>query len=125
MAASVWDFSGGTAPLSLFWGAAQELDPAAPGEGHRAGTRAGELADLASRAGLRRVRSDVLHVRLRFDSFGEWWAPYLDGVGPVGSYVASLDDDRRRAVEQRCRELLPAAPFEEVSSAWVVLAEAP
>ena len=125
VAASVWDFSGGTAPLSLFWRAARELDPAAPGEADRAGTREGVLVDLANAAGLRQVRSDVLTVRLRFTSFAEWWAPYLDGVGPVGSYVASLDEDHRRGVAERCRELLPEPPFEQASSAWVVLAEAP
>jgi hypothetical protein len=64
-------------------------------------------------------------VRVPFTSYDEWWAPYLDGVGPVGSYVASLDADHRRRVEQRCRELLPEPPFEHAATAWVVLAEAP
>lgn len=125
VSASVWDFAGGTAPLSVFWQAAQELDPAAPGEADRAGTREGELVDLAVAAGLRRVRSASLTVRLPFTSYDEWWAPYLDGVGPVGAYVASLDADHRQRVEQRCRELLPEPPFEHAASAWVVLAEAP
>ena len=53
VAASVWDFGSGTAPLSLFWRAAGELDPAAPGEADRAGTHEGELAALAESAGLR------------------------------------------------------------------------
>ena len=90
-----------------------------------AGTREGQLADLADQAGLRQVRTSVLTVRVAFASFGEWWAPYLDGVGPSGEYVASLDEDHRRGVEQRCRELLPEPPFDQVSSAWVVVAEAP
>jgi SAM-dependent methyltransferase len=125
VAASVWDFGGGTAPLSQFWRAAREFDPAAPGEAGRAGTRAGQLAELADQAGLRQVRSEVLTVRVGFASFAEWWAPYLDGVGPVGAYVASLDKDVLRAVEERCRQLLPDPPFEQTASAWVVLAEAP
>jgi len=125
VAASVWDFAGGTAPLSVFWRAAQELDPAAPGEADRAGTREGALVELAGAAGLREVRATSLTVRVPFTSYDEWWAPYLDGVGPVGSYVASLDADHRRRLEQRCRELLPEPPFEHAASAWVVLAEAP
>jgi SAM-dependent methyltransferase len=125
VAANVWDFGGGVAPLSLFWKAARDVDPAAPGEADLAGTREGQLADLADQAGLRQVRSGVLTVHVAFASFGEWWAPYLDGVGPSGAYVASLDEDHRRGVEQRCRELLPEPPFDQVSSAWVVVAEAP
>jgi len=125
VAASVWDFVGGTAPLSVFWRAAQELDPAAPGEADRAGTHEGALVELAGAAGLAGVRSTSLTVRVPFTSYDEWWAPYLDGVGPVGSYVASLDADHRRRVEQRCRELLPEPPFEHAATAWVVLAEAP
>ena len=125
VAASVWDFVGGTAPLSVFWRAAQELDPAAPGEADRAGTHEGALVELAGAAGLAGVRSTSLTVHVPFTSYEEWWAPYLDGVGPVGSYVASLDADHRRRVEQRCRELLPEPPFEHAATAWVVLAEAP
>ena len=125
VAASVWDFVGGTAPLSVFWRAAQELDPAAPGEADRAGTHAGALVELAGAAGLAGVRSTSLTVHVPFTSYEEWWAPYLDGVGPVGSFVASLDADHRRRVEQRCRELLPEPPFEHAATAWVVLAEAP
>jgi SAM-dependent methyltransferase len=124
VSASVWDFAGGTAPLSVFWQAAQEIDPAAPGEADRAGTREGALVEIADAAGLRDVRSTSLTVRLPFTSYDEWWAPYLDGVGPVGSYVASLDPEHRRRVEQRCRELLPEPPFEHAAIAWVVVAEA-
>jgi SAM-dependent methyltransferase len=125
VAASVWDFAGGAAPLSIFWRAAQELDPSAPGEADRAGAREGDLVGIAEAAGLRNVRPGSLTVRVGFESYDEWWAPYLDGVGPVGSYVASLDPDHRRRVEERCRQLLPQPPFEQAAAAWVVLAEAP
>ncbi|HEX4473128.1 MAG TPA: methyltransferase domain-containing protein [Nocardioides sp.] len=124
LAASVWDFGSGTAPLSLFWRAAGELDPSAPGEADRAGTHEGDLAALAESAGLHDVRSTSLTVRLSFASFDDWWAPYLDGVGPVGSYVASLTPDLRGRIEERCRDLLPDAPFEHSATAWVVLATA-
>ena len=124
VAASVWDFGSGTAPLSLFWRAAGELDPTAPGEADRAGTHEGQLADLAEAAGLGDVRSTSLTVRLAFATFDEWWAPYLDGVGPVGSYVASLAPELRGAIGERCRELLPDPPFEHAATAWVVLATA-
>jgi hypothetical protein len=42
------------------------------------------------------------------------------GVGPAGEYAASLDVDRRDALRDRCRAILPPAPFVVVASAWAV-----
>ena len=125
VAASVWDFGSGTSPLSVFWQAAQEVDPTSPGEGDRPGTVEGQLVDLANAAGLVDARGTTLTVRLPFATFDDWWAPYLDGVGPAGGYLASLDPERRRQVEARCRDLLPDPPFEHVATALVVLAASP
>ena len=61
-------------------------------------------------------------MRQRFESFDEWWAPYLFGVGPLGAYVGSLEDDHLAAVKERCRGLLPEAPFEQPAVAWSVRA---
>jgi SAM-dependent methyltransferase len=124
VAASVWDHHGGRGPLSPFWTAVRELDPSSRGEDTGAGSREGHLAELAGSAGLTGIEATSLTVRLGFGSFDVWWAPYLDGVGPAGSYVASLDDERRRALEQRCRAQLPDPPFEQEAKAWVVLAHA-
>jgi SAM-dependent methyltransferase len=124
VSASVWDNAGTSGPLSLFWQAVQRVDPAAPGEAQLAGSREGHLAELAAEAGLTNIRSTALTVRIPFASFDEWWAPYLLGVGPSGAYVASLDDERRTAVADACRALLPEPPFEHSATAWVVLAEA-
>jgi len=124
VSASVWDNAGGTGPLSVFWQAVHEVDPAASGEAQLAGSREGHLAELAEEAGLAHVRSTSLTVRITFASFDEWWAPYLLGVGPSGAYVASLDEDGRREVEDHCRALLSQGAFEHAASAWVVIAEA-
>lgn len=35
VAATVWDFAGGTAPVSMLWRAAREVDPAAPDKDER------------------------------------------------------------------------------------------
>jgi SAM-dependent methyltransferase len=118
VAATVWDYGGGTGPLSEFWAAVQDLDPAAPGEGERAGTREGHLAELFRAAGLRDVEDGVLTVTVPYESFEQWWHPYTLGVGPAGDYVAGLDDDHRDALRNRCRERLPRIPFEMRASAW-------
>ncbi len=122
--ASVWDHTTGTGPLSPFWAAARDLDPSAPGEADLAGSREGHLAELAESAGLGDVASTSLTVRVAFATFDDWWAPYLLGVGTTGDYMETLDEQRRQAIEQRCREVLPAAPFEQEARAWVVLARA-
>jgi SAM-dependent methyltransferase len=119
VAACVWDYGGGTGPLSTFWTAAGQLDPDSPGEGDRAGTREGHLAELFRRAGLADVESGVLTVTVPYEDFEQWWRPYTLGVGPAGDYVAGLDADRTKALRERCRELLPAAPFEVRASAWL------
>ena len=124
VAASVWDHTTGTGPLSPFWNAARDVDPAAPGEAELAGSREGHLAELAEAAGLGGVTSTSLTVRVAFASFEDWWAPYLLGVGTTGDYMARLDEEHQRAIERRCRETLPPAPFEQDARAWVVLAAA-
>jgi SAM-dependent methyltransferase len=124
VAASVWDLVD-AGPLQDFWRAAQAVDPTAEDEGDMPGSREGHLAELAEAAGLRGIRSESLTVRVHFPSFEDWWAPYLLGVGPAGSYVASLSPEHRDRVRESCRKRFPDGPFEHGGTAWVVLAEAP
>ena len=69
-------------------------------------------------AGLDGTRASTLTVRVRHASFEEWWEPLTLGVGPAGSYVASLPDGRRAALREQCRRLLPAGPVEISATAW-------
>jgi SAM-dependent methyltransferase len=124
VAATVWDYGGGTGPLSLFWAAVTDLDPGAAGEGERAGTREGHLAELFRAAGLSDVEAGVLTVAVPYETFDQWWHPYTLGVGPAGDYVAGLDDAHRAALQERCRERLPEPPFEVRASAWLALGRA-
>ncbi|HST67083.1 MAG TPA: methyltransferase domain-containing protein [Mycobacteriales bacterium] len=118
VAACVWDYGGGTGPLSEFWAAVRDLDPGSPGEGERAGTREGHLAELFRAAGLAEVESGVLTVTVPYESFEQWWHPYTLGVGPAGDHVAALSDEERAALREQCRRRLPEAPFEIRASAW-------
>jgi SAM-dependent methyltransferase len=118
VAACVWDHAGDGGPLSQFWQAARELDPEVDDESRLAGTREGQLAALFEAAGLRDIEATVLSVRVEHPSFEEWWEPFTGGVGPAGSYVASLDEERRAELRERCRALLPAAPFALTAHAW-------
>ena len=118
VAACVWDHAGGRGPLSVFWDAARQLDPAAADESRLAGARRDHLGELFEAAGISDVEQSEIVASLRHPSFEEWWEPYNGGVGPAGAYVAGLDAERRAQLRDRCRELLPDPPFTLESIAW-------
>jgi SAM-dependent methyltransferase len=123
--ATVWDYEQGGAPLTCFWDAARDVDPNAPGEDMRHGTRSGQLRDLCERAGLVVDVDTKLTATVEHETFDEWWEPFTFGVGPAGVYVANLSDEDREKLRDRSRELLPAPPFTVTASAWTVVATVP
>ncbi len=118
VAACVWDHAGGRGPLTAYWRAVRELDPAADDESDLAGVREGHLAELFAQAGLGVAQVTTLTVRVRQAGFESWWEPLTLGVGPAGAYLASLPADRQAALRERCRRLLPEGPFEISAIAW-------
>jgi SAM-dependent methyltransferase len=118
VAACVWDHGGGQGPLSLFWQAARELDAEVHDESGLAGAREGHLAELFEAAGLHEIEETTISASLEHPSFEEWWEPFTRGVGPAGSYVASLDAERQARLREKCRSLLPVAPFLLTARAW-------
>lgn len=118
VAGCVWDHGGGQGPLSVFWRAARELDPEVDDESQLAGAREGHLAELFEAAQLHEIEETALIVSLEHASFEEWWEPFTGGVGPAGSYVASLDAERQAALRESCRNLLPVQPFVVTARAW-------
>ena len=76
VAACVWDHGGGRGPLTAFWQAVRELDPAAGDETGLAGVREGGLARLFAQAGLGRAQVTTLTVGVRHASFEQWWEPF-------------------------------------------------
>jgi SAM-dependent methyltransferase len=118
VAACVWDHAGSRGPLNLFWQAARELDPGVEGESQLAGAREGHLGELFRSAGLHETEESALSVSVEHPSFEEWWEPFTLGVGPAGGYAAGLDADRQAQLRERCRAMLPAAPFTVTALAW-------
>lgn len=118
VAACVWDHADGHGPASTFWQAARELDDDAPDESRLAGVRPGHLVGLLTEAWLREVEDEILVASSEHPSFEEWWEPFTLGVGPAGAYAARLDAGARAELRERCRQLLPDAPFTLEVRAW-------
>ncbi len=111
-AAYVWDYAGKMEFLRTFWDAAVDLIPsAAPlDEGRRfplCHPRA--LADLFGGAGLGAIVVTAIDIPTIFDSFEDFWRPFLGGQGPAPAYVMSLDETARTRLRDRVRERLPEA----------------
>jgi SAM-dependent methyltransferase len=118
VAACVWDHAGEQTPLAPFWAAVKERDPDEEGEGTLAGGREGHLSELFAEVGLREVEETALPIRVEHATFEEWWEPFLLGVGPAGSYLATLDSAQQAELRERCRQRLPQAPFTLSARAW-------
>lgn len=119
VAGCVWDHAGTRGgPLSLFWDAAHELDPAVAAESHLPGVREGHLVELFGTAGLEEIEGAVLTIAVDHATFDEWWEPFTLGVGPAGAYVAGLGPGEVEDLRERCREALPEPPFTVEARAW-------
>jgi SAM-dependent methyltransferase len=108
IAAAVWDYGDGMQMLRVFWDEAIALDPAvaARDERHMPLSRRGELAALWRQHGLHDVREEPLTITTRFESFDDYWLPFLDGQGPAGAYAAALPETGRERLRQRLRTRL-------------------
>jgi SAM-dependent methyltransferase len=124
VAASVWDHAGGHGPLGVFWRAAHEVGGDVVDESGLPGAREGHLAELFEAAGLQDISATALTVSREHPTFDDWWEPYTLGVGPAGAFVAKLNESDRAELREKCRALLPEAPFTLTARAWTVRARA-
>jgi SAM-dependent methyltransferase len=119
----VWDYKGEMTMLRTFWDAAVALDPDALDEGRtmRYGTPE-ELQELWDASGLQDVTTRPLVVEAAYESFDDFWTPFLAGVGPAGAYCAALEPDAQHALRDECFKRLgsPAGPFTLSARAWLV-----
>jgi SAM-dependent methyltransferase len=118
VAACVWDHAGDHGPLSLFWATARQLDPGVEDESDLPGVRQGHLGELFREAGLHQVEETAFPVEVEHPTFEDWWEPYTLGVGPAGSYVASLDPERQVELRQALQERIPTGGFVLTAKAW-------
>ncbi len=133
VAAATWDLRGGLPMFRMFWDTAAALD--AEAENARAVyfsaplTRPGELAHAWIGFGLRNVVQDHVTIRIDFDSFDDYWRPFLGKTGPAGTYVAGLTETRRESLMSRLRAAYesgdPDGPRSFAATAWVCRGSVP
>ena len=104
VAACTWDRTG-QEMSDLFWEECARLDPGAEEKAQRPKVcnQAGQLAELWSAAGLEDVTEVTLEMRTGFTGFDDFWLPYTKGVGPQGTYVASLSPEKRALLRDALR----------------------
>jgi hypothetical protein len=86
--------------------------------------RSGELASLWSDCGLVDIADTDLTISMDFSSFDDYWAPFLTGIGPSGSYVCGLQAPTHTALRDRlCAKLSAGSEdtaFNLKARAWAV-----
>jgi SAM-dependent methyltransferase len=128
LAAYVWDYAGKMELMRVFWDAAVALNSAAAAldEGLRFPLcRPEALAQLFTSAGLKEVVTAALDVPTPFESFDDYWQPFLGGQGPAPAYTMSLDEAARTRLREQLRQRLPARPDGSIAltaRAWAVRA---
>ena len=131
ISAAVWDYGERMFMLRAFWDAAVETDPSAErlDEKHMPLCRAGELSELWRQSGLEDVQEQPLEVTMKFDSFMDYWDPFLLGQGPAGAYVRTLDGNRvqilRSAVKRRLSTSSESDAFVLPARVWAVQGRTP
>jgi SAM-dependent methyltransferase len=71
-----------------------------------------------------RTSTELLEVEASYTGFDELWSSMQAGVGPAGSWVATLDDEQRAAAREELHRQLgsPRGAFSLAGRAWAVRA---
>ncbi len=129
VAACVWDYAGGMQFLRRFWDAAVELDPTARqyDEGKRFPICSPSALETAfHQAGFSHVRIEALEIETHFQSFEDYWIPFVGGPGPAPGYLSSLSAQRQQDLERRLKAMLPRKEDGSIAltaTAWAARAE--
>lgn len=133
VAAAVWDHLGGVPGMRMVLDTMAPLDDAAARlRAHycfQPMMRPGEMRQTFIAQGLTDVEETSLLIRMDYDSFDDFWEPFAGGEGPLGKYVAGLDETRRaeagRAVRAAYEAGQPDGPRSFVAVAWACRGLAP
>ncbi len=133
VAATVWDAGGGVMVNRLFCDTAAAVAPGGEVFRHRIFarplTQPGQLARVWREAGFVGVGESTVTIRMDFESFDDYWAPYVGGDGPYAAFVSTLDDAVRATLSEAVRRAflsgMADGPRSFTASAWAVRGHVP
>jgi SAM-dependent methyltransferase len=131
ISAAVWDYGERMVMLRAFWDAAVSTDAMAEklDEKHMPLCRAGDLSRLWKQGGLENVHEEPLEIAIKFDSFNDYWEPFLLGQGPAGAYVRTIKGARlqelRSAVKRELSISSESGSFTLPARVWAVRGTVP
>jgi SAM-dependent methyltransferase len=126
IAVYVWDYAEGARFLRKFWDVAVAIDPEASAydQAHRFPMcNPDSLSKLFKSASLADVTVRALDITTRFESFDDYWQPFLTGQGSAPNYLVSRDESTRSAIRERLRNSIPtdaSSAIELPARAWAV-----
>ena len=112
IAVYVWEYSGQVRFLREFWDAAIAIDPEATAydQGRRFPICTAQgLESAFDAAGLEDIAVRPLDITTRFESFDDYWQPFLLGQGSGPTYLAAREETIRTAIRDRLRAGFPTA----------------
>lgn len=129
VAAAVWDHAGGMMMLRLFWETADAVDPSEKPHEPQGLLDRGALIRLWTKAGLQRIETGNLKIGMPFESFDDYWQPFLLGQGPAGAYVRTLSPAVREEIANYLRRKLLGdkrdGSFTLEARAWAIRGDVP
>lgn len=133
IAAAVWDAAGGVVVNRLFCDTAAAIDPRGEAFRQKSFSRPltgdGELEAAWRSADLSAVESTTLTIRMDFENFEDYWAPYIGKDGPYAPFVSTLDSAARQTLTEAVRQAYLSGgadgPRSFAASAWAVRGRVP
>ena len=126
VAAYVWDYAGGMQMMRHFWDAAVAVSPddARLDQAERFPLcQPAPLKALFDRANLRSVTVRAIDISTVFQSFDDYWTPFLGKTGAAPMYLASVGGEVQERIRQHLESRLGSTPgraIELTARAWAV-----
>ncbi|HEV7255910.1 MAG TPA: class I SAM-dependent methyltransferase [Mesorhizobium sp.] len=126
VAAAVWDHLGGMPGMRMMWDTMAALDETAvrlrSQYCFQPMMRPGEMRETLVGQGLLNVEETSLLIRMDYQSFDDFWELIAAGEGPLGKYVAALDQTKRAKADEAVRAAYeagqPDGPRSFAAVAW-------
>jgi trans-aconitate methyltransferase len=125
VAAYVWDYAGGMQMMRHFWDAAVAMSPhdAKLDQAERFPLcQPGPLKALFERLALEDVAVRAIEIPTVFQSFDDYWTPFLGRTGAAPTYLASVPGDVRDRIRRHLASRLAPSdgPIALTAQAWAV-----